>query len=237
MRKLVGPTDVAAFDNPSGTPVYPYLDEDAYRSVFDFGCGCGRVARQLMQQQPRPERYVEVDMHRGMIQWCRDNLEPVAQGFEFHHHDVHDSHFNPDESAAEVRRLPGEDSGFTLVNAFSVFTHITQRHVPFYLGEVSRVLTTDGVLHSTWFLFDKREFPLLQDHNNALYADDVFPRAAVIFDARWVRAVARDAGLIIHGAIPPEIRGRAEVELPEDRGRIESVDLPDMPVNADRIGL
>jgi hypothetical protein len=39
MRALVGPTDPAAFDNPQGTLVYPYLPPEQYRSVFDFGCG------------------------------------------------------------------------------------------------------------------------------------------------------------------------------------------------------
>ena len=53
MRELVGPTDEAAFDNPDGRLLYAFLPVEAYESVFDFGCGCGRVARQLVQQHPR----------------------------------------------------------------------------------------------------------------------------------------------------------------------------------------
>ena len=52
MRVLVGPQDEQDFDNPTGRPVYPGLPPEAYRSVLDFGCGCGRVARQLIQQAP-----------------------------------------------------------------------------------------------------------------------------------------------------------------------------------------
>jgi len=67
MRELVGPTDDAAFDNSSGDPVLGELvPEDRYRKVFDFGCGCGRLARQLLQQRRRPRRYVGIDLHRGM---------------------------------------------------------------------------------------------------------------------------------------------------------------------------
>jgi SAM-dependent methyltransferase len=96
-RALVGPADVAAFENPSGNLVFPYLDRSAYRSVFDFGCGCGRVARQLIQQREQPERYLGIDLHAGMIRWCQENLTPRAPQFEFMHHDVFDDSFNPGE--------------------------------------------------------------------------------------------------------------------------------------------
>jgi 16S rRNA G1207 methylase RsmC len=65
MRELVGPTDPTEFDNPSGNLVYPYLPADAYEAVLDFGCGCGRVARQLIQQSRPPQRYLGIDLHRG----------------------------------------------------------------------------------------------------------------------------------------------------------------------------
>ncbi|MDQ3823143.1 MAG: class I SAM-dependent methyltransferase [Actinomycetota bacterium] len=250
MRELVGPTDPVAFDNPDGTPVYPDLDPAVYESVFDFGCGCGRVARQLIQQRPRPKRYVGVDLHRGMIEWCRRNLAPHAPGFEFHHHDVFNVHFNPDRSKPDVLAFPAADASFTLVNAFSVFTHLTEPQAEHYLDEIARILCPDGVLHSTWFLMDKREFPMLQERANALYASPVDPSAAVIFDRGWLRARAREAGLTIVSVTAPRIRGYqwvivmtptrpglAEAELPPDRGDIASVDLPDMPPDASKIGL
>jgi SAM-dependent methyltransferase len=68
MRQLVGPTDEAAFDDPSGDPILQ-LPESQFNSVLDFGCGCGRLARQMMQQRARPRRYVGFDLHLGMV--CR----------------------------------------------------------------------------------------------------------------------------------------------------------------------
>jgi SAM-dependent methyltransferase len=100
MRVLVGPANEAAFDHPSGELVFPYLDESAYECVFDFGCGCGRVARQLLQQRVRPRRYVGIDLHRGMIQWCNENLAPLAPEFEFRHHDVYN--YSSDRSRPDV---------------------------------------------------------------------------------------------------------------------------------------
>jgi hypothetical protein len=66
MRGLIGTADLAAFDNPSGSLVYDYIDSNLYEKVFDFGCGCGRVARQLLQQRPAPKMYVGIDLHAGM---------------------------------------------------------------------------------------------------------------------------------------------------------------------------
>ena len=250
MRKLVGPTDDKAFDNPSGDPAFPYLDAPAYETVFDFGCGCGRVARQLLQQRARPNRYVGIDLHRGMIRWCDENLAPVAPGFEFRHHDVYNYSFNPDRSRPGVLPFGEEDRSFTLVNATSVFTHLTQSQAEYYLHETARVLAPSGVFHSTWFLFDKRQFPFLQEHHNALYVSDLDPCAAVLFDREWMRARVREVGLVIYRVFPPAIRGfqwtflmahrstgLPEVELPPDLAPEGVVLLPEMPSGASTIGL
>jgi hypothetical protein len=50
MRKLVGVEDARLFDNPARALVYPHLPGEVFNAVFDFGCGCGRIARQLIQQ-------------------------------------------------------------------------------------------------------------------------------------------------------------------------------------------
>jgi SAM-dependent methyltransferase len=250
MRKLVGPVADEAFDNPTREPVYPYLDAAVFESVFDFGCGCGRVARQLIQQRPRPERYVGIDLHYGMIRWCQQNLAPRAPGFEFHHHDVFNYHFNPGPSKPRMLPFPVADDSATLVNAYSVFTHLTEDQALYYHHEVARVLEKRGVFNSTWFLFDKREFPALQEGSNALYISYVDPSAAVFFDRNWVKATARAAGLVVTRAIPPDIRGYQwtlvmeptregieEVELPLDQAPLGTVLLHGIPEQPSRIGL
>jgi SAM-dependent methyltransferase len=88
MRQLVVLTELTYYENPSGDPVYPLIDTSRYESVCDFGCGCGRVARQLIQQSPQPRRYLGIDIHAEMIRWCQRALTPVAPQFHFLHHDV-----------------------------------------------------------------------------------------------------------------------------------------------------
>ncbi len=80
MRMLVGPLDPALFDNPDGKLVFPGLEPTQFRSVLDFGCGCGRVARQLIQQRPRPERYVGLDLHAGHDQVVQPQSRAARAG-------------------------------------------------------------------------------------------------------------------------------------------------------------
>jgi SAM-dependent methyltransferase len=246
MRALVGPTEESAFDNPSGDPVYPNLPAER---VLDFGCGCGRVARRMIQQREQPERYLGIDLHRGMIEWCRENLAPHAPQFRFEHHDVYNPGFNP-HAAPYFQTLPAEDSSFSLVVAISVFTHVLQDEVPRYLREVSRVLEPGGAFIGTWFTFERGDFPMLQEFQHALYINLQDPTNAVIFDRPWIRAMAAEAGLVMTKITPPPIRGyhwqvemrhaesgAVEAEWPPDDALPSAAPPPEAPREAHKIGL
>lgn len=205
LRAFVGPTDEAAFDNPTGRPIEPSLPNSAYDTVFDFGCGCGRLARQMLQQVPRPRRYVGIDLHREVVDWAAENL--TRPGFEFHHHDVHNPGFNPGDDKADVLPLPSTDGEFSLLIAWSVFTHLRQHQAEHYLRECARILRPDGFMLTTWFLFEKRYFPMMQDFQSALYINDIDPTNAVIFDRDWLAEHLEANGLVVAEATPPSVRG------------------------------
>ncbi len=207
MRQLVGPTDEAAFDNPTGELVFPEFGPSACEAILDFGCGCGRIARKLMQQRIRPKHYVGIDLHAGMVDWCQQNLSPVAPEFSFRHHDVYNLSFNPGPALPRMLPVPVRDRFASLVIAWSVFTHVTQDQLVHYLREVARVLRPDGVCVSTWFLFEKRFFPMMQDFQNALFINDVDVTNATIFDRQWLLGEIEAAGLQVVSAVPPMLRG------------------------------
>jgi len=248
MRQLVGPTDPKAFDNPTGALVFPYLEPEAYEAVFDFGCGCGRIARQLIQQRPRPSRYLGIDLHPVMIEWCSANLRPFAPEFAFHHHDVFNPSFNAGPDKPPFLPFPVADDQFTLVNAWSVFTHLTEPAARHYLHEAARILKPTGILHATWFLFDKTDFPMMQEFQNALYINEIDPTNAVIFDRAWVRRSAAEAGLAISFVRPPSVRGFqwimimtprregvVEVDFPEDTAPVGIMRPPPVPEEYRRV--
>ncbi len=205
-RHTVGALDLERYENPTGDFIFPYIAPRYYRRVFDFGCGCGRVARQLALQKVQPEAYLGIDLHAGMIQWCQENITPYAPQFRFLHQDVFYVGWNK-ESPNKVLPFPVDSQDFTLVNAISVFTHLEQDSAVFYFAEVNRVLAEDGILHATWFLFDKTDFPMMQDFQNALYINIADPVNAVIFDKTWVVNEAHKHNLKIIGIIPPGMRG------------------------------
>jgi SAM-dependent methyltransferase len=205
-RHLVGPTDPAEFDKPVARQLFAELPAGAFDNVFDYGCGCGRLARLLLQLTPRPRRYLGIDPHSGMIEWCRANITSRAAEFEFAHHDVFQEFMNPDGTFEQVP-LPPEDGSVSLFLAWSVFTHLLQPDAEFYLRELARVLRPDGVAVTTWFLFDKSDFPMMQDFQNALYISDFDPTNAVIFDRTWLSGALATAGLEVAALTAPVVRG------------------------------
>lgn len=230
MRATVGPRDPEDYDNPTGTPVYPDLPASAYRFVFDFGCGCGRVARKLIQQTPRPARYLGIDPHRGMIDWASANLSPAAPGFAFAHHDVYSPGYAPGNGLRLADRFPVGDNAVSLLIAHSVFTHLTEDQAGFYLSEVARCLAPDGVAFTSWFFFDNPSCPFLPVGPFALYASEKDFSTAVLFDRRWFLATVRKLGLCVNRTRTPALPGHQwEVWL----GRRTATSVDQFPIGDD----
>lgn len=196
-RYLVGLLEEARFNNPTGELIYPDIPVENYDAVFDFGCGCGRLARLLLLQNVRPRRYLGVDINSRMIEWCANNLTPFDSNFNFEYHDV----FNPLLGQFNTKRpyttLPGEDASFSLFLAYSVFTHLLPEQTEFYISEMSRLLKPGGIACTSWFFFDKRQFPMLQDFQNAMYINLEDPTNAVIYDRVYFEALLEANGLRI----------------------------------------
>jgi SAM-dependent methyltransferase len=205
-RRLVCHDD-GYFEVPEGGLAFQHVPAQHYRRVFEFGCGCGRIARQLMGRSPSPESYIGIDIHRGMIQWCRDNLTPVNPAFEFLHHDVWHPSMGADNTRQSTAPFPGGDQCFSLVIAHSVFTHLFSNQAEFYLSEISRILALDGTAQTTWFFFDRQTFPMMFEFQNCLFINENDPTNAVIYDWQWFLRTVRNAGLCVESVTPPALRG------------------------------
>ena len=56
-----------------------------------------------------------IDTHKGMVDWCRDNLTPVDSNFQFFHHDVYSPVYGVNNSLKLAEPFPVWDEEFSLV--------------------------------------------------------------------------------------------------------------------------
>ena len=224
LREMVGAPGEEFFDNPNGAvPYSASIPADSLDAVFDFGCGCGRLARQLLQmKQGTPRRYVGIDINREMIQWCQANLTPVNPTFQFFHHDVWSPGYGRGNSPKMAEPFPVEDGAFSLFFANSVFTHVYKEQAEYYLHEVARILRPDGVAVTTWFFFDNISFPMFHGVST-LFTSEVDPTSATIYDRHWFIDAIRRARLAVRKTTPPRVAGH-QWWLQLERRRPDSVD-------------
>jgi SAM-dependent methyltransferase len=92
--------------------------------VLDFGCGCGRIARQM----PRltKAQLFGVDYNPVLVRWCAQNLQGSFTRNRLH----------------PPLDFPG--AHFDAVYALSVFTHLRRETQDEWLGELHRVLKPGG---------------------------------------------------------------------------------------------
>ena len=189
------------YDNPTGDYIFGPLDlgplspGQAYERVLDFGCGPGRDARRLLLQRRPPKSYVGVDINRPMIQWCQENL--ARDGFSFVHHDVWSPTYGTENSKNRYLPLTPVGSDFTLIHANSVFTHLHEDQAEFYLREMRSMLAPTGIIHATWFFFNKKWFPMMAEQQNTLLVNEHDTTQAVYYDWYYFRNLAKSLGLRI----------------------------------------
>jgi SAM-dependent methyltransferase len=102
-------------------------DPAQFRSVLDFGCGCGRVIGFLRQLLPDAAWY-GADIDAELISWMRSNYPKV---------EVVQNPFHPPSTF--------QDGQFDLIYGISVFTHLNELFQDEWLTELNRI-TRPGAL-------------------------------------------------------------------------------------------
>lgn len=115
-------------------------------SILDVGCGCGRLARNLIDLPIGS--YTGFDRHRGMIDWCVREITLRDPRFRFDYFDLRSAYVVRDGHAGsidvETFRFPYPDASFDSVLLASVFTHMSPEETRNYLGELARVMRPGG---------------------------------------------------------------------------------------------
>ncbi len=97
-------------------------------TVLDFGCGCGRMVRFLINY-PTLKTIHACEVNPDHVNWCRDNLRNVQAS-----------------RCNALPPLPYRDRMFDFIYGLSVFTHLPEDNATKWLSEMRRVLKPDGIL-------------------------------------------------------------------------------------------
>ncbi|WP_028602823.1 class I SAM-dependent methyltransferase [Ottowia thiooxydans] len=108
----------------------PHLPAGSPR-LLDFGCGCGRFAR-LLLENPLFGDYTGCDIDAEAINWCREFL-PRGRF----------------QTILPDAPLSMRDGSFTAVIGYSVMTHLTRDFQDFWLAELHRVTAQGAILALT----------------------------------------------------------------------------------------
>lgn len=99
-----------------------------FTDIYDWGCGCGRVLRWLLDAAPQARLYGS-DIDVPAIDWLRQNYPEL---------DVRPNNGLPP--------LPFRNIGFDLVLGYSVLTHLDEHYQDAWLAELHRVTRPGAVL-------------------------------------------------------------------------------------------
>ncbi len=118
-----------------GTDIYRALWDasdrplNAYSSILDFGCGCGRLARMFSGHKGKVQG---CDIDARHVEWINDNLS-----------------FMQAKISRVVPPIPFVDDECDAVISISIFTHLTEASQDAFLAELHRVCQPNGRLFLT----------------------------------------------------------------------------------------
>ena len=114
------------------------VDFRVFRSLLDFGCGCGRVLAGWEHLIGGGTKLCGFDINSSLVKFCQENI-PFAKT-------ATSSYFPP---------LPLADSSIDFAYAASVWTHLSLPAAIQWAGEFARVITPGGVAmvsyHGSYF--------------------------------------------------------------------------------------
>jgi ubiquinone/menaquinone biosynthesis C-methylase UbiE len=157
-------------------------------NLLDVGCGCGRLARALLDSPIGS--YTGFDRHKGMVDWCLQEISSRDPRFRFDYFDLKSVYTVLDDQVglidAETFRFPYADAAFDAVIIASVFTHMLPVQTRHYLGELARMMQPGAKALVSIFLSPTGSTEVRDDgtnvfHNSAAFLADV---AVLPFDLR-----------------------------------------------------
>ena len=119
--------------------------------LLDLGCGFGRLAIGFLSTGD-PVSYIGIDVNNNAISWCERYISSRNSTFQFVHLNLQNNRYNPSGEPIDLKfKLPLEDKSVDVIYLYSVFSHMLQNDIKYYLRELHRVLVSSGKVFFTAF--------------------------------------------------------------------------------------
>jgi SAM-dependent methyltransferase len=134
---------------------------NTFKTMLDWGCGCGRTIRHLPQHFPGAVHGCDIEAEA--IAWVDANLDFVRA-----------------ITSGGLPPLPYDDGAFDLIINHSVMSHLDEAYQDAWLAELARVLSADGILILTvhgafsqafWAKHLPQDDPLREERIAAMYRE------------------------------------------------------------------
>lgn len=185
-------------------------------TIVEIGCGVGRDAIELTKVLSKDGKYTGTDIIKPSIDWCKNNITPKHKNFKFLYHDIESQIHNSEGKIKTTDiKLPFKDASIDRIFLHSVFTHMFEKDIVHYLKEFSRILKSDGLVLTSFFVIDNTALKSLAKHKNKVgrhplsfehklgsdcYINDkTYPEGAVGFTPKKLKNMLRRGGLGLHG--------------------------------------
>lgn len=184
--------------------------------VLEVGSGVGRDAIQLAKILSDKGKYVGFDIIKPSIDWSQQNITKRHGNFKFYYYDIKSQIHNSSGSITPRDiKLPARDNSVDRIFLHSVFTHMFEGDIVYYLKEFGRVLKPDGLVLASFFIIDDKALDSLnrgksKGHRHPLsfkykmnrycYINDKdYPEGAIGYTPRKIRSMLKSASLGVHG--------------------------------------
>ncbi len=124
-------------------------------TILDIGCGPGRLAIGLINNNALLSQYVGVDVNKNAIDWCKTNISKKNSKFNFIHLNKYNARYaklNSKKSMFDYSEIDVFNKKYDLVYLYSVFSHLEPDDLIEYLNIFKNILNSSGVVYTTVFV-------------------------------------------------------------------------------------
>jgi cyclopropane fatty-acyl-phospholipid synthase-like methyltransferase len=135
--------------------------------VLEIGCGAGRIANGLFHYLNQEGKYLGLDVHPEIIDWCKKFITTRNSNFQFKQLTLSNNYYyqkNNNKFNQYNFDFLGEQK-FDCIFAVATFNHLRLEDTQQYLQQIGKRLKNNGVAYFTCFIIDE-EFFEFQEKNN-----------------------------------------------------------------------